>query len=786
MISGEKSFIKAAKELLGNIGFLVLALENAEEKDKAAEQILSRLDNLLELCRSYDLEEIGSVVEGLIKLTKEVALREKTIDADLSDFMLDAFERLMSLVESAEKEGFETLKKPRLKEIGDKVYDFLNKMDKLLYMPVIHTDDMLHTISAERKKLLRELLHKGGDVYEVSLQTAGPDAIEIDVLDIFCKLRKIGEVAHIAADLRTLPSLQDFDPSNLFISLNFIVVTDKSAQEIEETIWETAGSESNIRVLVSPVFPDAVMELLESENGPASISAAEDKVNEVLDLIISQQEMFYQIAETPEERRSRGDMVINVLQKVAEYMGWIAKGESLIGALKANSTIWPKRFSNLISQIIEGDEKPFKKEQVNFARPPVLEKKGERISTKTEEGENSSSRGEITKTLRVEQAKVDELMNLVGELIVVNNGLSYMIRKVEMKYGLSEITRELKERQVLLNRIGKDLQDIVMSLRLLPVRYIFDRFPRMVREISRKLNKKVRLVTEGEETQIDKNIVTALYDPMLHIIRNAIDHGIEEPKERLKAGKPEEGTLILRAQRIGDEVVVEVRDDGRGINPDVIRAKAIEKGFISAEEAAKMKDDEALELLFIPGFSTSEGVTELSGRGVGMDVIRDTVRKLGGNVRVVSKVGIGTSVFMELPVTMVTSKVLLVTVQGQRYALPLESVREMVKIKADDVRRMKGREVVVLRQEIMPLLRLREFMGLQSDEDKGYEYEEYPLVVLNSGMAVVVDEFIGEQEIIIRPLAEELSSATCFLGAAILGDGNIVLVLNPEELAGGI
>lgn len=266
---------------------------------------------------------------------------------DLSDFMLDAFERLVSLVENAEKEGLETLKKPGLKELEDKVSGFLNKMDKLLYMPVIHTDDMLYTISAERKKFLRELLHKGGDVYEVSLQTAGPDAIEIDVLDIFCKLRKIGEVAHIAADLRTLPSLQDFDPSNLFISLNFIVVTEKSAQEIEEAIWETAGSERNIRVLVSPVFPDAVMELLESENGPTSISAGEDKINEVLDLIISQQEMFYQIAETPEERCSRGDMVIDVLQKVAEYMGWIAKGESLIGALKANSTPVKSSVNNL-------------------------------------------------------------------------------------------------------------------------------------------------------------------------------------------------------------------------------------------------------------------------------------------------------------------------------------------------------------------------------------------------------------------------------------------------------
>jgi two-component system chemotaxis sensor kinase CheA len=781
MINGEKSFVKTAKELLDNIGFLVLALENEDEKDKAAEQILSRLYDLVELCKSYNIDELSSFIESLRKLIEEAASGEIKVDADFSDFMLDAFERIINLIESAENDGFETLKKPGLKELEDKISDFLVQVSG------IHTDDnILCKISAEREKFTREMLRdKDGTIYEVSLQTVDAGSMEVDILDVFCKLREIGEVAHIAADTRKLPSLQDFDPSIPYVSLTFVIVTDKSAQEIENVIKEAVGPESSIRVIVSAVCPDEVEDILEARSHLAAISDSKNKVNEVLDLIISQQDVFYNIAQTPEEQQLRGDMVISILQKAAEYMGWIAKGESLIEAFEKNEGKWPERFSALISRIMDDKRKTGRNEQVSIGRPAAVER-DEKVDGKTRADDGGSSEGEMTKTLKVEQSKVDELMNLVGELIVVNNGLSYMVRKVEIKYGLSETTRELKERQVLLNRIGKDLQDIVMGLRLLPIRYIFDRFPRMIREISRKLNKKVRLVTEGEETQIDKNIVTALYDPMLHIIRNAIDHGIEEPEVRMKNGKPEEGTLVMSAQRIGDKVVVEVRDDGCGIDTDVIRAKAVEKGFISLEEAAGMKDDEALELLFLPGFSTSEGVTELSGRGVGMDVIRDTVKKLGGNVRVVSSVGTGTSVFMELPVTMVTSRVLLITMQGRRYALPLESVREMVKIKADDIRRMKGKEIVVIRQEIIPILRLREFMGLQGDTDKGYEFEEYPLVVLNSGMAVVVDEFVGEQEIIIRPLSEELSSATCFLGAAILGDGNIVLVLNPEELAGGV
>ncbi|SHF82103.1 two-component system, chemotaxis family, sensor kinase CheA [Caldanaerobius fijiensis DSM 17918] len=795
MMNEDNEFIENAKKLLDNIGFLVLALENVDEKDKAAEQILSKLNGLLQLCRSHDFDRLSSFIESLMKLIGKMVSDGKIISTDISDFLLDSFEIIISLIEKTEKEGLEILKTPELEEFEGRIAGFLSEMDKMLQVPVIHTDDMLRTISKDRKRFLRELVQKGESVYEVALQVTGANAVEIDVSDIFDKLKEIGEVVHIAADTRKLPSLQDFDPSVPYISLTFVVVSDESAQEIEDTLYEVVGIDNDAKVLVSPIFPDAIEELTEYKGASfAAVSVGENKVQEVMDMIISQQEDFYKIAETSEDRRWRGNMVINVLQRIAEYMGWVTKGDRLVEIVKANKVKLPEKFAALMSLVI-GSSKEVQKSEPEEKRvdvvKPIIEKREEKIlhqdrgniSINTVNNKGISEI-ETAKTLKVDQSKIDELMNLIGELIVANNGLSFIIRKIEMEYGSTDVTKELKDRQVLLKRIGNDLQDIVMSLRLLPVRYIFDRFPRMIREISRKLGKKVRLVTEGEETQIDKNIVTALYDPMLHIIRNAIDHGIEKPEERLKMGKSEEGLLVLKAQKIGDKVVVEVRDDGRGIDPDVVKAKAVQRGFISAEKVATMDEDAALELLFIPGFSTSDDVTELSGRGVGMDVIRDTVKKLGGNVRLVSKVGKGTSVFMELPVTMVTSRVLLVILNGRYYALPLESVGELVKIKAEDIRKMKGKEVVVLRQEVMPLLRLREFMGFQNGGEEGLD-TEYSLVVLNSGMALVVDEFIGEQEIIVRPLPEELSSAY-FLGAAILGDGNIVLVLNPEELAGGI
>ncbi|WP_156786941.1 chemotaxis protein CheA [Thermoanaerobacter wiegelii] len=799
MKNESNGFINNAKKLLDNIGFFVIALEDAYEKDKAAEEILSRLNGLLELCKSYDFDKLGSFIESLIKLIGEMTLKGKIINTDISDFLLDSFERIISLIENAEKEGLETLKTPDLKEFEEKISEFLNEIDKILQVPVVHTDDMLRTISKDKKRFLSELAQKGGNIYEILLQVVGTRALEIDVSEFFSKLKQVGEVAHIDADTRKLPSLQDFDPSTPYISLTFVVISDKNAQEIEDTLYKVVGIDTDVKVLVSPVFPDAIKDVTEFKSSSfTDVSAEEDKVQEVMDMIISQQEDFYKIAETPEDQRWRGNMVINVLQRIAEYMGWVTKREKLVKAIKTNKIKLPERFVKLMNLIIsnekelqesESKEKGFyavRTENEEIEKPEI--KKGEEEYNESISRVVMNNKGfseiETAKTLKVDQTKIDELMNLVGELVVVNNGLSFMIKKIEMEYGTTDVTKELKDRQVLLKRIGNDLQDIVMSLRLLPIKYIFDRFPRMIREISKKLDKKIRLVTEGEETQIDKNIVTALYDPMLHIIRNAIDHGIEKPEERLKKGKSEEGLLVLKAQKIGDKVIIEVRDDGRGIDTDAVIAKAVQKGFVSAEKAATMDEHAALELLFIPGFSTSDDVTELSGRGVGMDVVRDTVKKLGGNVRLISQVGVGTSVYLELPVTMATSRVMLFTLEKRRYALPLESVGELVKIKAENIKKMKGKEVVVLRREIMPLLRLKEFMGLQNDEGEKFD-TEYSLVVLNNGMALVVDEFIGEQEIIIRPLPEELSSAY-FLGAAILGDGDIVLVLNPEKLAGGI
>lgn len=388
----------------------------------------------------------------------------------------------------------------------------------------------------------------------------------------------------------------------------------------------------------------------------------------------------------------------------------------------------------------------------------------------------------ITETVKVEQRQVDRLMNLAGELVVAKNSLPFLAREIESA-GLPLLARQLKDNYLLFERLVKELQDTVMDIRMLPVAYVFEKFPRFVRDTARALGKRVTLLIEGEETRLDKGVIEGLNDPLVHLVRNALDHGLEPEAERLRLGKRPEGVLVLRAASQGDRVVIEVGDDGRGIDPDLIRATAVRRGLLSETEAAALSDEAALQLIFKPGFSTADEVTELSGRGVGMDVVATSVQRLKGRVYIHSRVGEGTTVQLELPLTMATSKVLLLTSGRYLYGLPLEAIRETMRVPRRNITTLKGHEVFLWRGKLLPLLRLNEMLGSNrsAPEATSVAEEEY-IVVLMKGAGLVVSDVVGEQEIIIKPLTGELAKIRTFLGAAILGDGNILLVLDPASL----
>jgi len=384
------------------------------------------------------------------------------------------------------------------------------------------------------------------------------------------------------------------------------------------------------------------------------------------------------------------------------------------------------------------------------------------------------------RTLRVEQGRIDTLMNLVGELVVAKNALPFLARDAENRFGSRELAREIKDKYAVIDRIARQMQGAVMDIRMMPVSDLFKRFPRLVRDIARKQDKRVQLVIEGETTEADKNVIEALAEPLTHILRNSLDHGIETAAQRSAAGKPEVATVRLAASQEGDSVLIEITDDGRGVDPGRVRAKANERGLIDAERAAQLTDEQAVQLVFLPGFSTAETVSDLSGRGVGMDAVRSVVERLGGEVSLQSRHGEGTTVRLRLPLSMAVTRVLTVDLAGQAYGIPMDLVMETVRTDPSAIRRLKAAEAIVLRDQVIPLIRLRELLGMEA-----HRPELECVLILRIGHAtvgLVVDDFGTGMDIILKPFAGILANMSGFSGTAVLGDGRVLLVLNLKEM----
>lgn len=384
--------------------------------------------------------------------------------------------------------------------------------------------------------------------------------------------------------------------------------------------------------------------------------------------------------------------------------------------------------------------------------------------------------------LKVDQARIDMLMKLAGELIVAKNALPFLARRAEEVHGSREMGREIKAQYDVFNRIVDELQTTVMQVRMVPLGSVFERFRRLVRDLARQLGKAVRLEIEGEETEADKTIVEDLADPLVHLIRNAIDHGLETAEDRVEAGKPAEGLVKLSA-RLGDgQVIIEIADDGRGIDAGRVRAKAIERGLVTAEAAALLSDDEAFRFILQPGFSTAETISNLSGRGVGMDVVATMVERCGGSLALRSRPGHGTTVAITLPLTMAVRRVMMVELAGTLYGIPLESTIETLRLPRGQVHTHLGRQRIVLRDRLIPLCDLRTVLDLPPLDPAAEELSV--LVVGSSGgeAGLVVDAFRSGVDIIPHPVDGPLSGLAWLSGTALLGDGSILLLLNVEEI----
>ena len=386
-------------------------------------------------------------------------------------------------------------------------------------------------------------------------------------------------------------------------------------------------------------------------------------------------------------------------------------------------------------------------------------------------------------TMRVDVRKLDELINLVGELVLERNRLFQLSRELSMgRLEMQDLTEAFSQSTARLSFITEELQAAGLRARMVPIDTVFRKFPRLVRDVAHNLKKEVDLLVSGEDTELDKTMVEMIGDPLVHLVRNSLDHGLELPDVRESAGKPRKGTIRLEARQEGDQIIISVADDGAGIDPARIAKKAMEKGLVTADRLRTMTTREILDFVFLPGFSTAEKISDLSGRGVGMDVVRSNLTKLNGTIELESKLGGGTTVFLRLPLTLAILPVLLVEVGNEIYALPLRSVVETACIRATELHRFEGSELLHLRGETVPLLRLRQIFKVQYRADeKGSD----KVVILGIGerrFALLVDNLIGQESTVIKPLGSYLHHCSGIAGATISGDGRVRLVLDPADL----
>ena len=407
---------------------------------------------------------------------------------------------------------------------------------------------------------------------------------------------------------------------------------------------------------------------------------------------------------------------------------------------------------------------------------PAAEAASKPAAPKAGDKKQAPGKPVVNRTVRVDIEKLDVLMNLVSELIIAKNSLVSVSNQVQ---GQNQSVNEQIE---YLENVTTNLHESVMKVRMVPIESVVSKFPRMIRDLSKKLDKKMELYMTGEETELDRTVVDEIGDPLMHLLRNSADHGLESADVRVQRGKPAVGSIFLDAYQDGNNVVIEVRDDGNGIDVEAVKNKALERGAVTPEQAANMTDKEIIDLLFLPSFSTAKKVTDVSGRGVGLDVVKSKIEALSGEVEVKSKLGEGSTWIIRLPLTLAIIQALMVVVGGEKYAISLGTIQTIEDIAPEDIRLVQNKEVIHLRGSVIPLIRLSNVLDVESTKSP----EEHLMVVIvkkgDKLAGLVIDDMIGQQEIVIKSLGKYIKQCKFISGATILGDGEVALILDANAL----
>lgn len=778
-----ESFLQEARE---NLKFIEQNLESLGESD---DELLNAIFRA-----AHTLKGGSGIVgfDGVMHITHKAEdlldqLRAKKLEYQepMLDALYDAFDEVLNLVEAAEDSGDVV---EANEETSAKIIKYLNEVMgaedeqavafSLPEVFVSSSDGFSNFDNLEFDKLTN-VLPQSVELQADNLNDTRAYAISFD-LDKSCMifgndplyaLSLLGDkVKYIATSLNSEDAknmiLGNYDDEGLELYLKITALVEAGYEEIEDALYNFIDD-----IVLLPLSSENVKNLDEVAEKNETITSTLENINkEMLTKILEQQS---------EQLNYLGDEECVLRVKSIAELCFDAAGVEFAPSEDSVDAIFAA-----IS--VMGNSKPAEKVEqaavVETVVTPKQEVKKEVAITKPVKKATESkvsNKDVIGKVVKVEQSSIDQLMSVVGELLVAKNSLPYLAESVEGQE--SEVTkRAILEKYSSIDRLTSQLQDLTMSMRMLPLTYVFDRYPKLVREISKKLGKKVKLIQEGGDTKLDKNMIEMLADPLIHIIRNSLDHGIETPETRKESGKPESGEIIMRAYPESDRVMIEILDDGKGIDSQMVVNKVLEKGLIDPAKLDEMSENEKLNLIMLPGLSTVEAISEYSGRGVGMDVVKKSIEGFGGEIHLESVVGKGTKLVMSIPVSLAVTTLLHVSMNDMHYGIPMDSVSETVKISKESITILNNEYYIYLRGEIIPLVVIGEMMDMSA-----LDVESISLVVLEvkgTQMAVVVNDLLGQLSVVQKPLQGLLSDHSLIGGTALLGNGQIMMIIDPVSL----
>ena len=784
-------FVSEARELLQGAASALLILEKNPGDEGRINEVFRSVHTLKGSAGLFDFPAFSRLVHAGEDVLSAVRAGEVALNGELVDLLLDSLDQVSGWLDRIDKSGV-------MPDGADGIsHELTTALRAVLPAGFGAGNSVAAPVAAlARADWLHELdeadLHAA---FAAARDGAAVLAVEyVPAKDCFFSgedplglLREIPELLSLAIDTaEPLPSLDVLDP--YCCVLRFRMLTAAPRHEIEHLFRYVIE-----QVRLATVTPEALASMPgePAAHVPAHGHTPGLTLSAMAARILDSQRMVLDLGRGSAGQSGRmasvGRTVGNLLAAsggTAEIAEWDATFTQAAGMLAPDILI--ALLDGWLARLIIGPAIGPPMGSSTGPRPvPLSARPGEPASRQPRTDEPAEVR-QANRVLKVDQAKIDTLMNLIGELVVSKNSLPFLARRAENIHGSREMSREIRDVYAVIDRLAQEMQSAIMAVRMLPVSEVFDRFPRLVRDVARKLGKRIELVIKGEDTVADKNIIEVLGDPLLHIIRNAIDHGIEPPEEREAVGKPPQATVMVKAFQESDQVVIEVSDDGRGIDPEKIKLSAQTKGVIEADAASRMSDQEAVNLVFRAGFSTAASVSDLSGRGVGMDVVLTTVEKAGGTVKISSRKGDGTAVRLSLPLTMAVTRVMMVEAGGgMLFGIPMDQIAETVRVPRRSIRRIKLSDTFVLRDTIVPMMRLDRILGLEAPIWIGDGDEEDAVLVVRVGgslAGLVVDHFREGMDVVLKPFAGVLSSIVGYAGTALLGDGRVLLVLNLKEL----